>query len=83
MRFWLRSLLIMFATIVALFVGDGAAARLGIPFFIWLFALVCLANGALYLFLRCPKCGRWACRLPSGSGVVFPGFRCRYCDAEY
>ena len=84
MRFWLRSLLIVVATIAAFFaIMRAERTPFGVPTIAWLFALVVVANGALYAFLRCPNCGKWACMNPSGRAFVLVGMRCRYCDVEY
>jgi hypothetical protein len=87
MRFWVRSLLIVAGSVVALLLLPRALGALGVPpgvaFGLTAVALAAGANGLLYLALRCPRCGKWACRLPSGHGTVVPGLRCRYCGQEY
>jgi hypothetical protein len=67
--------------IVLAFVAFGAwtGLFLGVAAFLWLGGV----NAALYYFLRCPRCGKWACRTPSGWSTVLPGLRCRYCGQEY
>ena len=87
MPFWLRALLIVAAIMASVFVVPAGLAALGAPPTVALAAGFAVAvgggNGALYLALRCPKCRKWAGRLPSGQGVAWPGFRCRYCGTPY
>lgn len=79
MRFWLRYLIIMLAVIVAFFaVINSGKSPLGIPQSAWLLGLWIGGNGALYAFLRCPKCGKVAF-----SRMSLPGERCRFCGTEY
>ena len=82
MRFWLRSLLILFAMVVA-YVPIIANDSFGIRTIAWLFAVLLGGSGASYAFLRCPNCGKWARWLPIGRGPLFFDLRCRYCGVEY
>ena len=87
MPFWVRAVLIVSGS-VALFFGLAEALVAGglsreSAFLASGVAFVIGCNGLLYLALRCPKCGKWACRLPSGYATVWPGFRCRYCQQSY
>jgi hypothetical protein len=87
MRFWIRSLLILAASAAWFFAGPAALHALGVPpdasTFLWLAALLLGANGLLYAFLRCPRCGKWACLTPQRWSTVWPGFRCRHCGEPY
>jgi hypothetical protein len=77
-RLWVRSLVIVLATIAGFYAIVTTRSS-----FVWLVVLVAAANAAFYAFCRCPKCGKWGCRLPSGRGVALTGLRCRYCGVEY
>ena len=87
MRFWIRSLLIVAATFGWFFAGPPALQALGVPVdaasLLALGILLVGANGLLYVFLRCPHCGKWACFTPSRYTTVWPGFRCRHCGQPY
>ena len=87
MRFWLRALLIVLGIFATFFGVPRALVALGLSPS-WALAIMLLlillgGNGLLYAALRCPKCGKWACQMPSGYATVWPGFRCRYCQQEY
>ena len=87
-RFWQRALLIVGATVVAFIAGVSRGRERSeageLAFILFMIALAVGANGALFAWLRCPSCGKWACRRPgSGRGTVWPGLRCRFCETEY
>ena len=88
MRFWVRSLLIVVASVGWFFVGPVALRALAVPAdaaeFISLAMVVLGGNGLLYAFLRCPRCGKWACLTPGRRrAMVWPGLQCRYCGQPY
>ena len=87
MRFWLRALVIVAGIFATFFALPGFLTQLGLPWgvaiVLTLIVVVGGGNWLLYAALRCPRCQKWAGRLPDGHTTAWPGLRCRYCQAPY
>lgn len=87
MRFWVRSLVIVGLIFGTFFLLPTGLIRLGVHGYaaigITVVVTVLGGNWLLYVALRCPRCAKWACRLPSGHATVWTGLRCRHCDEAY